>query len=430
MFKSRFRPSLEALEAIEAPAVVTWKTLIADAPAATWSDGANWVGGNVPLANDSVVIPENASRINITAAPVTVQDMTIAATNGNTPWVPHINADQALTINGNLTANGVTFHLGSTFTVSTNATVNLGTLSSYFDLNENSTASIVNDGTWTVGGTVTDYGIPITNNGTIRMTPAANASGGIQFSTAMGGPEVFVNYGTVKTESGSGFIKNAQALINSGTLEVKKINNNSSMELSAYQAVSNSGTVIVGDNCTLTAKNLDAQATTADFDSCSGTFTLGQNAKIDTTGLKKFKSYADTFSIAQGVQMKGYVSSIYSTWNFTSELSSLSGNDDWAFLNSNFNIKVKDTGAISTFFTDGKAWLINSTVNVTTIGNNFPAEATYIFFTAQGNVNGDFGYTLGNPLNAHGTDEAGGVVKNLWVGIRQQPPIEEEPLGI
>jgi hypothetical protein len=45
------------------------------------------------------------------------------------------------------------------------------------------------------------------------------------------------------------------------------------------------------------------------------------------------------------------------------------------FLNSNFNIKVKDTGAISTFFTDGKAWLINSTVNVTTIGNILPGRS-------------------------------------------------------
>jgi hypothetical protein len=72
----------------------------------------------------------------------------------------------------------------------------------------------------------------------------------VAFNSARRQVEVFRNYGTVKTESGSGFIKNAQRL---STLVRSKSRRLTTIPLWNFRHIRpfpTAGFVIVGDNCT------------------------------------------------------------------------------------------------------------------------------------------------------------------------------------
>lgn len=269
--KSRARLSLQTLERREVPATWAYSNSDPNSPG-QWTNGSNWVGGQVPAANADITIPAGTGSISISATPE-INSLTINADWGMKFFVEFgsLNIPSGSIGSGTfeLDGGGITFGSGST-TVDGVEFVNNGMMMSY-------SVETTADGVVYVGanGIDTNADILIDEDGEsvlsapgaeIRLKAGANVinQGWLDFDAN--------NTAIKKVGSANGIVNNSGSIFVTSTCTGK-------IEPGAFS----SGNIEVRGHLNLTGSYTDEIAGTYGLVVWSGKVRFGDQSGIDVT---------------------------------------------------------------------------------------------------------------------------------------------------
>ena len=262
--RPRCRPRLEALEERNLLSVITWAAPVSG----DWNTASNWVGGVVPTATDTAVIPfanitvthdtatANAVQRLVSEAAVNVSDGSLTVGNATTSAQTTSRLDNTLSVTG---AGAVTLQnltLSGTGTVQNSAT--LDATASFLNVAVQNNAGVLtssgatfNSGTPFVnaaGATLADgvgatFATGFTNQGTITLGVAGHGTVDLNVlnGTLVNAPVATVTFVVIDAEA-------APSSINGNFTNQGTVNGQGSANLGqAGDTVSNSGTINVNN---------------------------------------------------------------------------------------------------------------------------------------------------------------------------------------
>jgi Bacterial Ig-like domain (group 3) len=177
---SGYRPTVEVLECRCVPANITWGGGVGN-----WSVGANWVGGNAPVAGDTATIPRGILTIdqaNITVAQISMQ--------GGGVTIP---ANRTLNVTGSvgMGLTNIAIGAGGDFTI--NGTLNVG--GNFQAVNDVQTTEIAATGTLSARGNVIMNNSALSLLGGTMSFTSFNITGNLSLIKAVGSMTGNVNNG-------------------------------------------------------------------------------------------------------------------------------------------------------------------------------------------------------------------------------------------
>jgi hypothetical protein len=251
----------------------------------TWSNPANWSGGNIPspVSGDKIIIGANS----IIDVDVTIPaDVEFEITFGSPAVAFTLNPGKTLTINGRwINFSGGSVEINGTLVVNTAAPL-------VFQNNNGSTLNINATGTLNQNGASSFYGGSINNSGTINIPAGAI----FNYSANTGNPTTqFINTGTIKGEgtiqANRHVLNNAGGVIapgsSPGCLNIEFLNNTGTLEFevdgttacTGYDKITSTGTgvgpVVLGGILDVTVNYTPSHGdiiTLIDATSFTGTF--------------------------------------------------------------------------------------------------------------------------------------------------------------
>ena len=332
-------------------------TITSNVTGGTWGAGATWVGGNVPIATDVVVIATTGSNSVTLGAAATCAGLTVNSgsilnvpdfaltVNGTTDITGNINFSGATgtkTFAGNITLNagavwnetaaavftssGSLTNNATTFTASTGTHTFTGVNQTIGGSTSNSISSLAFSGTGTaysISGTlnvgtlmtITSPAV-ITNNGTINISTALSGTGGLTNSST----------GILNISGTSGITTlNATAVGNTvnynGAAQTVHTGNYSNLTLSGSGAKTlSTGTTAIGGNLTLSGT---ATTTTVAGLTISGNLAVGNATTFTAAGFTL--TVNGTTTVGAGASGILAISSATGTKTFTGALTIATG---------------------------------------------------------------------------------------------------------